>query len=42
MMGYWNNPEETKNQLKDGWLSTGDIGQMDEEGYFYIVDRKRI
>ena len=41
MMGYWNNPEETKNQLKDGWLSTGDIGQMDEEGYFYIVDRKK-
>jgi long-chain acyl-CoA synthetase len=41
MQGYWNNPEETKNQLKDGWLSTGDIGQMDEEGYFYIVDRKK-
>ena len=41
MQGYWNNPEETANQLKDGWLSTGDIGQMDEEGYFYIVDRKK-
>jgi len=41
MQGYWNNPEETKNQLKDGWLSTGDIGQMDEEGYIYIVDRKK-
>jgi long-chain acyl-CoA synthetase len=41
MQGYWNNPEETNNQLKDGWLSTGDIGQMDEEGYFYIVDRKK-
>ena len=41
MCGYWNNPEETANQLKDGWLSTGDIGQMDEDGYFYIVDRKK-
>jgi long-chain acyl-CoA synthetase len=41
MQGYWNNPAETANQLKDGWLSTGDIGQMDEEGYFYIVDRKK-
>jgi len=41
MKGYWNNPEETANQLKDGWLSTGDIAQMDEDGYFYIVDRKK-
>ena len=41
MQGYWNNPQETANQLKDGWLSTGDIGQMDEEGYIYIVDRKK-
>jgi len=41
MMGYWNNPEETANQLKDGWLYTGDIGQMDEDGYIYIVDRKK-
>ena len=41
MQGYWNNPEETANQLKNGWLSTGDIAQMDEEGYFYIVDRKK-
>jgi len=39
--GYWNRPEETKNQLKNGWLYTGDIGKMDEEGYFYIVDRKK-
>jgi len=39
--GYWNKPEETKNQLKDEWLYTGDIGKMDEEGYFYIVDRKK-
>lgn len=41
MRGYWNNPEETANQLTDGWLHTGDIGQMDEDGYIYIVDRKK-
>jgi len=41
MRGYWNNPAETANQLSDGWLSTGDVGQMDEEGYIYIVDRKK-
>jgi long-chain acyl-CoA synthetase len=41
MKGYWNNPEETENCLKDGWLATGDIAKVDEEGYFYIVDRKK-
>ncbi|MCX7983077.1 MAG: long-chain fatty acid--CoA ligase [Syntrophales bacterium] len=41
MKEYWNNPEETANQLRDGWLYTGDIGQMDEDGYIYIVDRKK-
>ncbi len=41
MKGYLNNPEETAKTLKDGWLYTGDIAKMDEEGYFYIVDRKK-
>ena len=41
MKGYWNNPEETAESLKDGWLYSGDIAKMDEEGYFYIVDRKK-
>ena len=41
MRGYWNNPEETANQLKDGWLYTGDIAVQDEDDYFSIVDRKK-
>jgi len=41
MLGYWNRPEETSKTLRNGWLYTGDIGRMDEEGYFYIVDRKK-
>ncbi len=41
MKGYWNRPEETAAVLKDGWLFTGDIARMDEDGYFYIVDRKK-
>jgi long-chain acyl-CoA synthetase len=41
MKGYWNKPEETKNVLREGWLFTGDLGRMDEDGYFYIVDRKK-
>ncbi|MFD6442370.1 long-chain fatty acid--CoA ligase, partial [Peribacillus sp. NPDC060186] len=39
--GYWNNPKETATALRDGWLYTGDIATMDEEGYFYIVGRKK-
>ncbi|WP_188206357.1 long-chain-fatty-acid--CoA ligase [Alkalibacillus aidingensis] len=41
MKGYWNRPEDTENSLKDGWFLTGDMGYMDEDGYFYIVDRKK-
>ena len=41
MLGYWNKPEENEATLKDGWLLTGDIARMDEDGYFYIVDRKK-
>ncbi len=41
MQGYWNKAEETKHVLRDGWVYTGDIGREDEDGYFYIVDRKK-
>jgi long-chain acyl-CoA synthetase len=41
MKGYRNNPQETANTLVDDWLYTGDIAKMDEDGYFYIVDRKK-
>ena len=40
MQGYWNNPELTSSALRDGWLYTKDLARMDEEGYFYLVDRK--
>jgi long-chain acyl-CoA synthetase len=41
MKGYWNMPEETAVTLRDGWLYTGDIAKVDEDGYLYIVDRKK-
>jgi long-chain acyl-CoA synthetase len=41
MKGYWNKPEETAEAMRDGWLHTGDVARMDEDGYFYIVQRKK-
>jgi len=41
MKGYWNRPDETDIALRDGWLYTGDLGTMDTDGYFSIVDRKK-
>lgn len=41
MLGYWNRPEETANTLKNGVLYTGDMAKMDEDGFFYIIDRKK-
>lgn len=40
MARYWNRPEETAKAFRSGWLHTGDIGKMDEDGFFYILDRK--
>src|SRR2546425_8075564 len=41
MQGYWNQPAETAQMLRDGWLFTGDLAKMDSDGFFYIVDRKK-
>jgi long-chain acyl-CoA synthetase len=41
MKGYWRLPEETAKTIRDGWLHTGDLAKRDEDGYFYIVDRKK-
>ncbi|MBF6592050.1 MAG: AMP-binding protein, partial [Ktedonobacterales bacterium] len=41
MRGYWNRPEETARILADGWLRTGDVARMDEDGYFFIIDRMK-
>ncbi|OMI36748.1 long-chain-fatty-acid--CoA ligase [Streptomyces sparsogenes] len=41
MAGYWNRPDATAEAVRDGWFHTGDLGRTDDEGYYYIVDRKK-
>lgn len=41
MAGYWRNPEETASTLNNGWMRSGDVGFMDKDGWFFLVDRKK-
>ncbi len=41
MSGYWDRPDATDTAMKGGWFHTGDIATVDEDGYFFIVDRKK-